>query len=97
MRVHKSLIKDESGAEVVLPRITHIMEAKNIWIRRQEKKLTYYEKAVCLVLMDYFDLEMEVIEQTMAYMTLNDMGLASVVEILSEPRHYVYSETYPGD
>ena len=97
MRVHKSIIKDESGAEVVLPRITHMIEANNIWIKRQEKKLTYYEKAVCLILLDYFDLEMEVIEQTTAYMTLDDMGRASVVEILSEPRHYVYSENYPGD
>lgn len=97
MKVHKSLIKDDTGAEVVLPRITHMIAADKVWIRRQENKLTYYEKAVCLVLFDYFDLEMEVIEQTTAYMTLADMGRASVVEILSEPRHYVYSETYPGD
>jgi len=97
MRPQKSLIKDETGAEVVLPRITHMIEANSVWIKRQEKKLTYYERAVCLVLLDYFDPEMEVIEQTTAYMTLDDMGRASVVEILSEPRHYVYSETYPGD
>lgn len=94
--MEKSIIKDESGAEIVLPRITHTQPIDNWWILKKDNSLNYFERAIVLVVFDYFEPEMEVIEQSTALLSVSDLGLASVVEMLSEERHYLYSETYPG-
>ena len=92
----KTIIKDESGAEIVLPRITHTHPITNWWIYKRDGNLDYYERALVLVVYDYFEHEMEVIEQSTAMLSVSDLGLDTVVEILSEQRNYIYSETYPG-
>ena len=56
-----------------------------------------FERAISLVIFDYFELEMEVIEQSTALIGVSDLGLPSMVEILNEKRDYIYSETYPGN
>lgn len=89
----KTLIKDESGSDVVLPRVTDMHPVANWWIW---KPSGIFERAICLVVFDYFEQEMEVIEQSTALLGVSDLGLSSMVEILSEERNYIYSETYPG-
>ena len=85
--------KNESGSEVVLPRVTDVQPVANWWIWKPNGM---FERAIALVIFDYFELEMEVIEQSTALIGVSDLGLGSMVEILSEERNYIYSETYPG-
>ena len=89
----KMFLKDESGSDVVLPRVTDVQPVANWWIWKPNGM---FERAIAFVIFDYFEPEMEVIEQSTALMGVSDLGLASMVEILSEERNYIYSETYPG-
>lgn len=89
-----TFFKDESESNMVLPRVTSIQPVENWWIYKSNKM---FERAIALVIFDYFELEMEVIEQSTALIGVSDLGLASMVEILNEKRDYIYSETYPGN
>ena len=89
-----TFFKDESESNMVLPRVTSMQPVENWWIYKPNKK---FERAIALVIFDYFELEMEVIEQSTALISVSDLGLPSMVEILNEKRDYIYSETYPGN
>lgn len=89
-----TFFKDESESNMVLPRVTSIQPVENWWIYKSNKM---FERAISLVIFDYFELEMEVIEQSTALIGVSDLGLPSMVEILNEKRDYIYSETYPGN
>ena len=89
----KMILKDESGSDIVLPRVTNIQPVANWWICKPK---WIFERAIALVVFDYFEPEMEVIEQSTALIGISDLGLRPMVEILSEERDYIYSETYPG-
>lgn len=89
-----TFFKDESESNMVLPRVTAIQPIANWWIYKPNKM---FERAIALVIFDYFELEMEVIEQSTALISVSDLGLPSMVEILNEKRDYIYSETYPGN
>jgi hypothetical protein len=89
-----TFFKDESESNMVLPRVTSIHPVQNWWIYKSNNM---FDRAIALVIFDYFELEMEVIEQSTALIGVSDLGLPSMVEILNEKRDYIYSETYPGN
>ena len=89
-----TFFEDKSESNMVLPRVTAIQPIANWWIYKSNNM---FERAIALVIFDYFELEMEVIEQSTAIIGVSDLGLPSMVEILNEKRDYIYSETYPGN